>query len=191
MGEKDSTIDMLASLRAKLEEMCQREMRTPKDFDCLEACIFQHTHQMVNASTLKRLYGYIGSVACPRESTLDILCQAIGYSSWRSFVCKDNKVNGVESNPIVCDHLYSDELIKGEEIRLIWNPDRDVLIRYEGNAQFIVLKSVNSKLSEGMTFRCHVFIQNEPLFITDLTGLVGQPVDYVCGKSTGIKFYVQ
>lgn len=190
MDRKDRTIEMLSSLRGKLEDTCKRKMRTPKDFYYLEKCIFLHTHQMVNASTLKRLFGYIGGVASPRESTLDILCQYVGYKNWQAFVSKDCADLVVDSTPIVCDHLYSDELIKGEQIHLIWNPNRSVLIQYEGSAYFVVLKSVNSKLLAGMRFRCHVFIQDEPLFITDLVGFTNQPVDYVCGKSDGIKFFL-
>lgn len=184
------TESKLQQLRQMLEQTCQRKMSTPKDFDFLEKKIFLLTHQMVNSSTLKRLYGYIGNVHIPRTSTLDILCQAIGYNNWVSFLEQDVLQGNIESNIVVSEHLHSNCLRKGQLIRILWNPDRVIVARYDGEEKFTVTESTNSKIEQGCTFQCSLFIQKEPLFLTNVIGLTSTPVDYICGKDNGITFFL-
>lgn len=187
MGNEDKTIEILTQLKNQLETCCKRKMTTPKDFDFLSESIYLHTHQMVNSSTLKRLFGYVGREVFPRNSTLDILCQYIGYTSWNVYQQNLSSESDAESNPIVGTHLYSDELHVGETLRILWQPDRELSVRHDGNGRFTIIESKNSKLKEGCTFCCYVFIQDEPLYLTDVVGLASAPVDYVCGKSNGVK----
>lgn len=184
----ETTENKLQQLREMLEQTCQRKMSTPRDFDFLEKKIFHLTHQMVNASTLKRLYGYIGNVHIPRTTTLDILCQAIGYNNWASFLEQDLLQGNIESNIVVSEHLHSRSLHKGQHIRILWNPDRVIVARYDGEEKFTVTETTNSKIKQGCTFQCSLFIQKEPLFLTNVIGLTSTPVDYICGKDNGITF---
>ncbi len=179
--------EQIQQLKAAIEESCNRTMQTPKDFDFLSESIFKQTHAMVNCSTLKRLYGYIGGNIKPRVTTLNILSQYVGYTDWNAFC---TQATGSESATVVSEHLYSDEIYVGETLRLMWKPNRVLEIKYEGRDRFRITKATNSKLKVGNTFRCTLFIQNEPLFITEVTGLAQQPVDYVCGKDNGITFIV-
>lgn len=190
MATEDAIHNQLTLLKQRLEQTCQRTMRTPKDFDFLSQSVFEQTRQLVNSSTLKRLYGYVGSVNIPRESTLDILCLYIGYTSWQSF---QNDCNGevkVESDVIVGEHLYNKDLYVGDMLRILWQPDRVVTVRYEGDALFTVVQSENSKLKVGCTFHCTVFVKDEPLYLTEVTGLTEKPVDYVCGQTNGITYTI-
>ncbi len=70
-----------------VEKAVDREMRTPKDFKFLADCIFEKLHETVSPTTLKRMWGYLSEPVTPRLSTLDILSQFVGYSSWSDF-CK-------------------------------------------------------------------------------------------------------
>lgn len=191
---KDLSHEMMESklqqLRYMLEQTCQRKMSTPKDFDFLGKKIFQLTHQMVNSSTLKRLYGYIGDVHIPRASTLDILCQTIGYSSWEDFITKGTQSGHIESNTVVSEHLHSRDLRKGQHIRILWNPNRVIVAQYDGDEKFTIIEASNSKLKEGCTFHCSLLIQKEPLFLTSVEGLTDSPVNYICGKDNGIAFFL-
>ncbi len=179
---------MLSLLREQIKKACALNMCTPKDFDNLEASIFEKTHEMVNSSTLKRLYGYIGEAHCPRESTLDILCRYIGYSNWKAFVSRQEGGEKVESSLVMSDYLYSDEMYKGETLRILWQPDRELIVEYQGYEKFIVTQAVNTKLQVGNTFRCPLFIQHEPLYLTEVTGLTNNPTGFVCGSTNGITF---
>ncbi len=70
-----------------IEKTINREMHTPKDFNFLADCIFEKLHETVSPTTLKRMWGYLYEPVTPRTSTLDILSQFVGYSSWSDF-CK-------------------------------------------------------------------------------------------------------
>lgn len=181
---------LLQLLRQQIERVCNATMRTPKDFDQLGESIFEQTHEMVNASTLKRLYGYVGEVRCPRESTLDILCRYVGYTSWQAFVARQEGNTTAESSPILSNYLYSDEMYIGERLRILWQPDRELTVEYNGYEHFTVIEATNSKLQAGNTFRCPLFIQQEPLYLTEVTGLTGSPVSYVCGSTNGIVYSI-
>lgn len=52
-------------------------VRTSTDYEELSSSIEAETHQMLSASTLKRLFGYVSMRPVPRKSTLDILSQYI------------------------------------------------------------------------------------------------------------------
>ena len=76
---------ILQQLRQCAEDTIGTKMRTPKDFESLSECIYQKTHQRVSSSTLKRLWGYLSSDTVPRQSTLDILAQFVGYADYDIF----------------------------------------------------------------------------------------------------------
>ena len=78
----------------KIKELCRqvevvvgRPIKSSKDFNWLSELIFEKQHERISDATLKRLWGYVPSSSVPRSSTLDLLCQFIGVSSWEVF-CK-------------------------------------------------------------------------------------------------------
>jgi len=77
--------DAIEKLRKTVEKTLDREMRTPKDFTFLADSIFEKLHETVSPTTLKRMWGYLSEPVTPRLSTLDILSQFVGYSSWNDF----------------------------------------------------------------------------------------------------------
>ena len=177
-------------LRKKIEVMSGIEPKTPKHFELLAASIFLRTKQKLSSTTLKRFWGYIekDSDSKIRVSTLDILAQYAGYTSWEVF-CKDNtKTDG--SDFLLTKELHTAKIALFTVIRLLWEPDRCVSIRYEGSDLFTVIESVNSKLSVGDTFHCGGFVMNQPLILMELIHQGMPPCSYVCGKAGGIRFEV-
>lgn len=73
-------------------------------------------------------------------------------------------------------------------VELMWQPDRTVIIRYEGHDKFTVISSENSKLSVGDTFHIGQIIEGEPLYLRCLIHEGQQPVNYVCGKIGGVRY---
>ena len=85
----------LARLRELTEEVIERKMKTPKDFEFLSECIFDRFKENLSPTTLKRLWGYLPESTTPRKSTLNILSMFVGYDNWKDF-CKKYPL---EENP--------------------------------------------------------------------------------------------
>lgn len=180
----------IKQLCKQIERVLGCEVRKSHDFDALYASIVSKTHQAISISTLKRLFSYVENDSILRRSTLDILCQYAGYLDWMAFCSALEGEGEIESSPLLGDSLSSDAICLDDRIRVTWNPDRECVFRCTGAHHFEVESSVNSKLSEGDTFTCHLFIKGEPLYLEDLVMRSSQPTNYVCGKSGGILFYL-
>lgn len=71
-------------------------------------------------------------------------------------------------------------------LSIVWRPERKITIQFEGQDQFIVKESTNSKLKEGDIFHCLQFIENQPLFLSGVYRKGMPPSDYICGRQGGI-----
>lgn len=177
------------ALRQRVESTCGRKMLTPKDFQFLIAQIYANTNQSVSAPTLRRLWGYQDKGRfSPRVFTLNVLARYAGYKSWDDFC---NIASDSSSSDFICNrHFYVSDLNPGDRMRLLWKPDRCVIIKFEGIDIFVVEESQNSKLKVGDRFCCRTFIQNEPLYLDRLMREGCIPTHYVCGKQGGIEFNI-
>lgn len=169
----------------EIERMTGRPMRTPRDFDYLAELIFRKTHERISPSTLKWLWGYLDNDIQPRWFTLDVLAKFVGYADYEAFLRRSGVV---ESNLILSRQLDTDALLIGQKVRLTWQPDRVCVIEHRGDGCFVVVNAVNTKLNEGDTFSCHLFIEHEPLFLDNLIHNGGTPTAYVAGKENGVMF---
>lgn len=177
-------------LRKRIEAVSGIEPKTPQQFDSLATSILTRTKQRMSSTTLKRFWGYIekGSDSQIRSSTLDILAQYVGYVSWKAFCGVDEAV--VSSDFLAAKRMQTSELEVFTIIRLLWEPNRCVSIRYEGSDLFTVVESINSKLTVGDTFHCSGFVENQSLIMTELSHHGMPPCSYICGKAGGIKFEI-
>lgn len=182
------------SLTEKLKEYVDNvagfKMCTPKDFDALSQSIFYETGSLLSPTTLKRMWGYLREKEqqTPRLNTLNILSKYIGYIDFETF-CKFQNSNGeCESDFLTNNCLQAKSLLKGDKLKLMWQPDRCVTVQYIGLCMFKVLESRNSKLLSDDVFICERFVENQPLMLSNLIHDNGDPVNYICGKRGGIKF---
>lgn len=177
------------ALCERVEQACGRKMMTPKDFQFLTAQIYAITNQSVSAPTLRRIWGYQDKGRfTPRGFTLNILARYVGFKSWADFC--DIASDCDSSDFINNRHFYVNELTPGDRMRIMWNPDRCVTIKFEGIDIFVVEESLNSKLKVGDRFCCRTFIQQEPLYLDRLIREGCMPSHYVCEKQGGIEFEV-
>lgn len=174
-------------LKTRVEAAAGFPMRTPKDFDLLVTLIYNSTHVMLSNYTLKRFWGYLKRTEV-RNSTLNTLCQFCGYTDWDAFLQSASSEDAPQSGPNNALLLFSKDLKPGDELQLIWNPGRKVLVRYEGLDLFTVTESVKSKLQVGDTFHCQQFVNGQPLVLTCLVRPNMAPCNYVCGEKEGIRF---
>ncbi len=185
-----TTSDSYEKLRESCEKVAGRKMLTPRDFDFLAMRIFDSTHQYIASITLKRFWGYLGEARqkTPYRNTLNILAQYVGYINYEEFCQGEEKE--IESHFLPNNFLQTRDIQKDCRIEIKWRPNRCVIVQYEGMSVFKVLKSTNSKLSEGDTFLLSLLIDGEPLILNCLIHEGKAPTNYICGRIGGIKFRI-
>lgn len=171
-----------------VERTAGRRIQTPRDFDWLAEQIRLRTNEPISPTTLKRLWGYIDEPVKPRKITLDILSQYVGYVDYEAFCKQDGES---QSNMVLSGRMSAEDLTEGQRVELRWQPDRICTVKYLGEGRFIVEKSVNSKLAEGDTFDCHLFIEHEPLYLDNLVHLGKNHSAYVAGKKDGVTWTLE
>ena len=181
---------MKAPLCIDIEQALDKELRTPKDFEMLRERIYERLQILISATTLKRVWGYLDDGVQSRQGTMDILARFIGYRSYEDYeVNASTYKNEAQSSPVMSRKLnVEEELESGDRVRITWHPDRICDVTYHGGLNFSVEDSRNTRIKEGKTFRCSLFIEGEPLYIDNLIQENRPPVAYVCGKKSGIRF---
>ena len=162
-------MDSIKRLCSEIETAIHHQLSTPKDFDTLREMVFSRLHILISATTLKRIWGYLSDGVTPRRGTLDILAQYLGYADFATFEGGSHNDDELPSSPIMARRIdVDDQLQQGDTIRLSWQPGRVCDVVYEGNRQFRVVASQNTRLKAGDTFKCGLIIDNEPLYIDGL-----------------------
>lgn len=173
-------------LKLEVENLVGRPIKTPKDFEFLSCQIEGYTRETISVSTLKRMWGYVVSNCKPSKYNLNLLSRMVGYPDWSSFVGGQEGLSS--SRFFVKSKLIADALQKGELVKLTWCPGRVLTIMYKGNDTFEVVESINSKLAKGDTFTCPQFVEDQPLYLSNLSH-PGIPLcNYVAGQNGGIKW---
>lgn len=172
-----------------IEETLGYKVSTPRDFSCLSEIIFARHHVQISPTTLKRVWGYLKENTETRISTLNILSRFIGYKDWNEYCLSNNSIDiEMQEYFITNKKLSTCNVEIGQQIEINWYPNRSCIIRYIGSQTFKIIKSTNSKLYTGNTFKCSLFIEGEPLYMDDLVQNDETPAPYVTGKKGGITF---
>lgn len=178
-------------LMEAIGKMLGKKVQTSTDYHKLCMDIKFRTGQTIGDTTLKRIFGYVNDSVEPRQHTLDILAQYIGYADWDSFCHAITEGSPHESGMVLSRSLLTSSLIKGSVIRLTWQPERVCICQYRGQNMFVVLRSENTRLTQGTTFQCSLIIAGEPLTL-DHVCLEGSldPCVYQVGSVNGVQFDV-
>ncbi|NDV57645.1 hypothetical protein [Bacteroides sp. 519] len=176
----------LAALKEALEKFVQRKMNGPTDYEYLSDAIKQKQKEGLNPTTLKRMWGYIGGAETPRRSTLDILSKFLGYEDWDGFLKHLADNSAIESSFFSTRNINSKDLAIGNRVAVSWHPNRRCEFEYLGDARFKVLSSLHAKLRPGDTFECLSFMQNQPLYLSNLIQGENEAVSYVAGAKGGL-----
>ena len=185
--ESNSTENYIQGLLNAVERTAGFKLSAVSDFDQLATLIFDQLHISISVSTLKRLWGYAGLETRPRQYTLDILARFVGYKSFGAYEesCGRRPMES-QSQLFLSDALTTDTQDAGARLLLTWMPDRRCVVEHLGNGHFRVMEALNTKLSVGDTFECHLFINHEPLYIDRLMHNGLPPISYVAGRLDGI-----
>lgn len=177
------------NLCKQIEESLHQRMRTPKDFEYLRECIYARLHVLVSRTTLMRVWGYLNEGVTPRTSTLSILAQFLGYRDWEEYHKNTLLPKDQQSSPVMNRRLsVLSSLVRGDRLRLTWQPDRVCDIEYLGDLAFQVIASENTRLHVGDTFQCSLIVEGEPLYLDNLKQGNANSIAYVCGKKSGVMF---
>ena len=76
-------IPELAELLRQVEEKFGHRLSTTTDFELLSFVVEREIGELISASTLKRLWGYVAYSSSPRISTLDTLSRYLASPARR------------------------------------------------------------------------------------------------------------
>ena len=136
---------------------------------------------------MKRFWGYLKNEKVQtRPHTLDVLARFVGYKGYEDFCAQTERLDEVQSGIKTEEKITTEGLRRGQRLIITWRPDRKIVVRLLGNSQFEIIEAENTKLSVGDTFRCHLMIQHEPLYLDEVVHQ-GQPaMVYVAGQKDGV-----
>lgn len=174
-----------------VERKVGKAIQTPSDFEWLEEKIEASMKERISSSTLMRIWGYREGVAT-RQSSLDVLARYLGYADYVTF-CNWAPDNDAEpqSDEVISRHLRTADLRAGQQVELTWHPDRRCVVQLLQGKSFKVIEAEQTKLSVGDTFECDIFIEGEPLYLSQLVHEGRPPMVYMAGKKGGIRFQLK
>lgn len=180
------TTPEIEELKQLVEQKYGKALGTTTDFEEFSLHLRMTKGKNISASTMKRIYGYVGDDHKPRISTLDTLAQYVGHADFKAFVLWLKRSTRYNSSFFMADQLTSSSLAIGTEILVGWSPNRMLTLRYVGNSTYVVEKAENSKLSPGDRFVTGCFIKGQPLYLPyiERDGLHTSP--FVAGRNGGI-----
>ena len=174
------------ALRQDVEHEVKRRIKTPYDFEFLAGVVWERLHENISPTTLKRLWGYIDGADTTRRTTLCLLARFLGYPDWEAYLAELSTRTDIESEAFAGEGIHIDDLQAGDNIEVIWLPNRRCVFRYEGNAHFLVTVAENAKLHVGDRFETASFIIGKPLYIDRLIRGNEPPTAYVAGARNGL-----
>ncbi len=144
------------------------------------------TGELLSASTLKRLWGYVSLKPIPRLSTLDVLCRYIGKRDFKAFCNSLKDESFYDSGFFSAEYVDVRDLKTGAAVTIGWNPNRLVCLKYLGESEFEVVASENSKLLPGDRFQLSHLILGYPLYISSILRDGKQTPSFVAARSDGL-----
>lgn len=185
-------IPQIAALRTLVEDAAGFKMSTHSDFLILVSLIEKKLKEHISEVTLERLWNYSTRKSdTTSERSLNVLAQYAGYVDWADFCISLRKNAKVESDFFHVDSVLSSDLRVGDRLRLAWQPDRTIVVKYLGDNRFEAVETENSSIRPGDSFSCLMFQKNRPLYM-DMFCRSGQPARsaansrYAVGQDNGL-----
>lgn len=89
---RDIDEKLIERLKQALGKRVNVSFNSNKSYYNISRFLFDRTHVNVSQSTLRRLFQY-DSPHSPTKSTLDLICQSLGYYNWEDFVEKETELD--------------------------------------------------------------------------------------------------
>lgn len=178
--------DPISQLKKDIEQATARTMSGSRDFSWLSQEVSNITDEHVTALTLRHFWGQDYASTTPREHTLDILSRFLHYRNFTDYCTRYNeKRDGGSAYFSNQEVLSAKDIHQGDHLYLQWNPGRECIARYLGNAQFVVETVRKSHLRVDDVFTCYLFVKGEPAYLSDLISHGRHYPLYVIGTMGG------
>ena len=179
------TTPEIEELKRLIEKKYGKQLCTTTDFEEFTMAL-KKVGIIVSASTMKRLYGYVGDSHKPRVATLDQLANYIGHRSFAAFVEWLKTSTRYNSSFFNARQLVSATLQEGDAVEIGWAPNRQLILTYLGHSAFRVEESRNSKMQVGDEFVTGCFILGQPLFLPYILRGNERTSPFVAGRNGGL-----
>jgi len=153
-------------IKEQIETKLGQKIRYHSDLECLCIEIEKETKQKISLNTLKRLFGFIAGVSEPRLYTLDTIALYLGYSNWDVYLLSLDKSGNSGFNSL--QEIKIESLPIYSVVEFGYEPDRTVQVIFEGQNNFKVISTKNSKLIENDLVEITHFVLNYPLVILNV-----------------------
>ena len=174
-------------LKQEVERAFGRKLTEARDFEQLSHLLLSHTRERLSPTTLKRFWGYLKNEEVQtRPHTLDVLARFVGYKDYEDFCNHTDSLDEVQSGIKTEERITLERLRRGQRLVITWRPDRRIVVKHLGDCRFEIVEAENTKLSVGDTFRCHLMIQHEPLYLDEVTRQGLPAMTYVAGQKDGV-----
>jgi hypothetical protein len=114
----------------------------------------------ISPSTLRRLLGFVKNTFQPREYSLDILAEYVGYKSWAQLLKSLEHDEGETAKAI--EKLTPRQVKTGQTVQVSFEPGRQVSIKREGTT-YRVTTSNEKKLLHGDEVEFRIIELHYPL----------------------------
>lgn len=174
-------------LKQEVERVFGRHLTEARDFEELSHLLLIHTRERLSPTTLKRLWGYLKHEEVQtRPQTFDVLARFVGYKDYNNFCEQSERMDEVQSGINTEERIATERMRRGQRLVITWRPDRKIVVKHLGDSRFEIIEAENTKLSVGDTFRCHLMIQHEPLYLDEVVHQRMPPMVYVAGQKDGV-----
>lgn len=185
-------IPQISALKAAVEAAAGIKMSTHSDFLILVSMIEKKMKEHISEVTLERLWNYSTRKSdTTTERSLNVLAQFAGYGDWDDFCEMLRKEGKIESQFFITESVLTSELTPSDILRLAWQPDRVITVKYLGDNRFEALETENSSIRPGDSFSCLMFQKGRPLYM-DMFQRCGEPEAssansrYAVGQDNGL-----
>lgn len=149
-----------------LSERSGYDVATPHGAERLQKDIEIATGERLSVNTVKRVLGVIPYFSSPRSSTLEIFSRYLNFPNVKSLMIALQSQQSDFSLP--SNFIDASLLPEGCRLRIKWAPDRELYLRHQREGNYIVEKSVNSKVIAGDNLTLGYLSAGYPMIIKEV-----------------------
>ena len=185
-------LPQIAALRNRVEDAVGFQMKTHNDFVMLVNFIERQLKEHMSETTLERVWGYsTRGYDTVSMRTLSVLARLVSANDWDSFCQMLRDEDQQESEIFTANSILSINLTVGTRLRIGWQPDRLITVKYLGDNRFEAETTENSSIKPGDSFSCMQFQKGRELYMdmfqrANETSTPDPNARYVVGQRNGL-----
>ena len=144
------------------------------------------TGDRLGVNTIKRLLGIYEDGRNPHRFTLDMVARYLDFDSYEALLKQSKNGNSEFITDKDLD-VDSATLAVGTLVTITYQPAREIMLRYEGDEKYTVVRSTNSKLQKADICTISHLIKGQPLFASQVVRDQKDLGRFIGGEEGGIK----